>query len=186
VSPQRERKALIPRRALFDVRMQIMAEEEEEQEDEEKGGQGEKKKTTTAKASLEALGLGDADISQDVYEGGFKSWEGAMDLARLVLERGPRKDIDDLERCEGVVEVSLLCFGSSSFSSGLLLLLSRVLPAFGAFPSPVFSHPHLSPLYSVYIRNRIRGKHIHQHTHTHVGSSNILHPSSAAAPRSPH
>jgi len=51
------------------------------------------------------IGLGDTDIEQNVYEGGFKSWEGAMDLARLVLERGPRKDIDDLARVEGVVEL---------------------------------------------------------------------------------
>jgi hypothetical protein len=52
------------------------------------------------------IGLGDTDIEQNVYEGGFKSWEGAMDLARLVLERGPRKDIDELSRVESVVEVS--------------------------------------------------------------------------------
>lgn len=51
------------------------------------------------------IGLGDVDIEQNVYEGGFKSWEGAMDLARLVLERGPRKDIDELSRVESVVEV---------------------------------------------------------------------------------
>lgn len=33
------------------------------------------------------LGLGDADIEQNVYEGGFKSWEGAMDLALLLLDK---------------------------------------------------------------------------------------------------
>jgi hypothetical protein len=52
------------------------------------------------------IGLGDVDIEQNVYEGGFKSWEGAVDLARLVLERGPRKDIDDLSRVDSVVEVN--------------------------------------------------------------------------------
>lgn len=31
-------------------------------------------------------GLGDSDIEQNVYEGGFKSWEGAMDLALLLLD----------------------------------------------------------------------------------------------------
>lgn len=78
--------------------------------------------TTTAKskanATLEALGLGDADISQNVYEGGFKSWEGAMDLARLLLERGPRKDIDDLERCDGVIEVCFSFFASFRAAHG--------------------------------------------------------------------
>jgi len=172
VSPQRERKALIPRRALFDVRMQIMAEEEEEEEedDEEKGSQGEKKKkTTTAKASLEALGLGDADISQDVYEGGFKSWEGAMDLARLVLERGPRKDIDDLERCEGVVEVSFF-FVFTLFLPLLSLSLSCSPSRHSLGVSlPWFSIPSFPAASGPY-----------------VGLSNILHLSSAAAPRSPH
>jgi len=51
-------------------------------------------------------GLGDMDIEQNVYEGGYKSWEGALDLARLVLERGPRKDIDELSRVQSVIEVN--------------------------------------------------------------------------------
>lgn len=37
-------------------------------------------------------GLGDSDIEQNVYEGGFKSWEGAMDLALLVMDREERTD----------------------------------------------------------------------------------------------
>ena len=49
-----------------------------------------------------------SDIRTGVYEGGFKTWECSVDLASLLLDRGPRKDIDDLERCSGVVEVSLL------------------------------------------------------------------------------
>ena len=54
----------------------------------------------------DVAGLGDSDIQHNVYEGGYKSWEGAMDLAKFVLERGPRKDIDELSRVDGVVEVS--------------------------------------------------------------------------------
>lgn len=54
------------------------------------------------------IGLGDSDIESNVYEGGFKSWEGATDLARLVLERGPRKDIDELARVNSIIEVSAL------------------------------------------------------------------------------
>jgi len=53
------------------------------------------------------IGLGDVDIEQNVYEGGFKSWEGAVDLARLVLERGPRRDIDELSRVDSVIEVNM-------------------------------------------------------------------------------
>jgi len=50
-------------------------------------------------------GLDDSDIKTNVYEGGFKSWECSIDLAKLLLDRGPRKDIDDLCRVDHVVEV---------------------------------------------------------------------------------
>ncbi|KAK3672761.1 hypothetical protein LTR78_007347 [Recurvomyces mirabilis] len=40
------------------------------------------------------------DIRTGVYEGGFKTWESAGDLASLLLDRGPRKDIDELVRCD--------------------------------------------------------------------------------------
>lgn len=50
-------------------------------------------------------GLGASDIETHVYEGGFKSWEGALDLARLLLERGPRRDLDEMSRVGAVVEM---------------------------------------------------------------------------------
>jgi len=114
VSPQRERLALIPRRALFDVRMQLMAEADDfggeaaadAASNTAKGGRGGGgAAAAAAAAAATAAALGDSDIEQDVYEGGFKSWEGALDLARLLLERGPRKDIDELARVDSVVEV---------------------------------------------------------------------------------
>ncbi|KAH9838851.1 Histidine protein methyltransferase 1, partial [Teratosphaeria destructans] len=37
-----------------------------------------------------------ADIRSGVYEGGFKTWEGSLDLASLLLDRGPRRDLDEL------------------------------------------------------------------------------------------
>ena len=52
------------------------------------------------------IGLDDKDIQTNVYEGGFKSWECSIDLAKLLLDRGPRKDIDDLCRVDHVVEVT--------------------------------------------------------------------------------
>ena len=79
------RRLSIPRRELFDIRMQLMAEDEE----------------------LSATpGLDKTDIQTNVYEGGFKSWECSIDLAKLLLDRGPRKDIDDLCRVDHVVEVN--------------------------------------------------------------------------------
>ena len=94
-SPIRERRTLIPRRALFDVKMQLMAEDDNSSST----------ATPSKNGALDSAGLGDSDIETDVYEGGYKSWEGAMDLARLLLERGPRKDIDDLAHVDGVIEL---------------------------------------------------------------------------------
>jgi hypothetical protein len=73
---------------LFDVRVQLMAEDD----------------NTASNTQIE--GLDSSDIRTNIYEGGFKSWECAFDLAKLLLDRGPRKDIDDLCRVNHVVEVS--------------------------------------------------------------------------------
>jgi protein-histidine N-methyltransferase len=49
--------------------------------------------------------LDKSDLRTNVYEGGFKTWECSIDLARLLLDRGPRKDLDDLCRVDHVIEV---------------------------------------------------------------------------------
>lgn len=46
-----------------------------------------------------------SDIRTNIYEGGFKTWECSIDLASLLLDRGPRKDIDELCRVDQVIEV---------------------------------------------------------------------------------
>lgn len=46
-----------------------------------------------------------SDLRSNVYEGGFKTWECSLDLASLLLDRGPRKDIDELSRVDSVIEV---------------------------------------------------------------------------------
>lgn len=50
-----------------------------------------------------------SDIKAGVYEGGFKTWECSVDLASLLLDRGPRKDIDELVRCDSAIEVRVVC-----------------------------------------------------------------------------
>lgn len=50
-------------------------------------------------------GLDDSDIKTNVYEGGFKSWECSIDLVKFLLDRGPRKDLDDLCRVDHVIEL---------------------------------------------------------------------------------
>ncbi|KAH6895115.1 hypothetical protein B0T10DRAFT_207450 [Thelonectria olida] len=58
----------IPRRELWDVRVQLMAEEEEV------SGQA-------------AEGLGKHDVKTGVYEGGFKSWESSVDLVKVLADK---------------------------------------------------------------------------------------------------
>jgi len=52
----------------------------------------------------------DSDIRTGVYEGGFKTWECSVDLASILLDRGPRKDIDELFKCDQIVEVRRISF----------------------------------------------------------------------------
>ncbi|KAF2093505.1 hypothetical protein NA57DRAFT_81435 [Rhizodiscina lignyota] len=82
------KKLLLPRRELFDIRMQLAAEDDGDDDNE-----------------AELSNLEGSDIRTNVYEGGFKSWECSIDLARLLLDRGPRKDIDDLCRVDHVIEL---------------------------------------------------------------------------------
>ena len=59
----------IPRRELWDVRVQLMAEEDDE-----------------------GLGnLGQDDVRTGVYEGGFKSWESSVDVVKVL--HGRREEV---------------------------------------------------------------------------------------------
>jgi protein-histidine N-methyltransferase len=76
----------LPRRELFDVRLQLMSEDDG---------------TTSAPLA----GLQSSDLTTNVYEGGYKTWECSLDLVRYLMDRGPRKDIDDLCRVDHVIEM---------------------------------------------------------------------------------
>ncbi|KAK7550575.1 hypothetical protein IWX49DRAFT_534807 [Phyllosticta citricarpa] len=82
------KKLKVPRREFFDVRLQLMAEDDAD-----------------SSSATAPTGLDDSDIKTNVYEGGYKSWECSIDLAKLLLDRGPRKDIDDLCRVDHVIEL---------------------------------------------------------------------------------
>ncbi|KAF2197818.1 hypothetical protein GQ43DRAFT_380121 [Delitschia confertaspora ATCC 74209] len=85
-------KSYLPRRELFDVRMQMMAEDDDD--------------TTNQHAGQERIAaLDDSDIKTNIYEGGFKSWECSVDLVKFLMDRGPRKDLDDLWRVGHVIEM---------------------------------------------------------------------------------
>lgn len=57
----------IPRRELWDVRVQLMAEEE-----------------SNESVSDSQAGLGEHDVKTGIYEGGFKSWESSVDLVKVL------------------------------------------------------------------------------------------------------
>lgn len=68
-----EGKAIqIPRRELWDVRVQLMAEDD------------------GSNISETEPGLGEHDVKTGIYEGGFKSWESSVDLVKvLASENAP-------------------------------------------------------------------------------------------------
>ncbi|KAK2798810.1 hypothetical protein FQN51_007486 [Onygenales sp. PD_10] len=89
----------IPRREVFDIRAQLMAEDDTE---------------TNENAEL-ISGLEKGDLKPTVYEGGFKTWECAVDLAKLlvadevegVLSEDAEGDVDVLELGAGTAIPSL-------------------------------------------------------------------------------
>lgn len=83
----------LPRRELWDVRVQLMAEEEDNEN-----------------ACDSPPGLGEHDVKTGIYEGGFKSWESSVDLVKALasentarlLSSGPCVSIEvrrALRRC---------------------------------------------------------------------------------------
>ncbi|TFB06344.1 Histidine protein methyltransferase 1 [Trichoderma ghanense] len=62
----------LPRRELWDVRVQLMAEDD----DVLSGPSGEDR--------VDDGGLGKHDVKTGIYEGGFKSWESSIDLVRVL------------------------------------------------------------------------------------------------------
>ncbi|KAH7344279.1 hypothetical protein BKA66DRAFT_577064 [Pyrenochaeta sp. MPI-SDFR-AT-0127] len=101
--------ARLPRRELFDVRLQLMAEDDG--------------------SSLSPLaGLDDTDLQTNIYEGGYKTWECSIDLVKFLLDRGPRKDLDDLMRVNHVIEM-----GCGSALPSLLLFQYALKNSLGLY-----------------------------------------------------
>ncbi|KAJ4366431.1 hypothetical protein N0V83_008067 [Neocucurbitaria cava] len=99
----------LPRRELFDVRLQLMAEDD-------------------GSSSNPLTGLDESDLRPNLYEGGYKTWECSIDLVKYLLDRGPRKDLDDLVRVNHVIEM-----GCGSALPSLLLFqyaLKNSLPMY--------------------------------------------------------
>ncbi|KAI2619356.1 hypothetical protein GGS26DRAFT_329437 [Hypomontagnella submonticulosa] len=77
-----DEKIKLPRRELWDVRVQLMAEDD--------GGETEP-------------GLGNHDVKTGVYEGGFKSWESSLDLVKVL---SPSKTfLSDMHTVPRIIEL---------------------------------------------------------------------------------
>ncbi|AEO54033.1 hypothetical protein MYCTH_2296096 [Thermothelomyces thermophilus ATCC 42464] len=78
----------LPRRELWDVRVQLMAEDDADNP-----------------SASDAAGLGEHDVKTGIYEGGFKSWESSIDLVKvLAAER-----VADILTQEPCVLIELGC-----------------------------------------------------------------------------
>lgn len=67
----------LPRRELWDVRVQLMAEEEDV-------------------AGAQSEGLGSHDVKTGVYEGGFKSWESSVDLVKVLAAKNAISTLEQM------------------------------------------------------------------------------------------
>lgn len=76
----------LPRRELWDVRVQLMAEDD--------GGDPKP-------------GLGNHDVKTGVYEGGFKSWECSVDLVKVLSLS--KSFLSEVEVAPRIIEVSRFC-----------------------------------------------------------------------------
>lgn len=81
---------VIARREIFDIRTQLMAEDNENYDN----------------AELIA-GLEEGDLKPNFYEGGFKTWECALDLAKVAA--GDSTIVDSLNDAQADVHVIEVC-----------------------------------------------------------------------------
>ncbi|KAH2314047.1 hypothetical protein KXV47_002884 [Aspergillus fumigatus] len=79
-----ERTFTLARREVFDIRTQLMAEDSADHENEEL-----------------ISGLEEGDIKPNFYEGGFKTWECAVDLAKLVAS----EDLSHQDKDQHIIEL---------------------------------------------------------------------------------
>ncbi|KAK2758602.1 hypothetical protein FQN54_003292 [Arachnomyces sp. PD_36] len=97
----------LPRREVFDIRAQLMAED----------GIGSNENTELIS------GLEKGDIQTRIYEGGFKTWECAIDLAKLLMSYGDGDlfPVSGIGEGEGV-DIHIIELGAGTAMPSLALL----------------------------------------------------------------
>jgi protein-histidine N-methyltransferase len=105
----------LPRRELWDVRVQLMAEDNNDNSSESEAG------------------LGEHDVKTGIYEGGFKSWESSVDLVKVLA----RENVTDRlmqDPCV-LIEVRRRAFAFPRYHVGRVLLTPLQLGCGTALPS---------------------------------------------------
>lgn len=108
----------LPRRELWDVRVQLMAEDD--------GGE---------EGTAGGEGLGDHDVKTGVYEGGFKSWESSVDLVKVLATQNQPSSYEG--RSARFIEVRRQFIGPFplSFRAATNMALSQQLGCGTGLPS---------------------------------------------------
>jgi protein-histidine N-methyltransferase len=118
----------LPRRELWDVRVQLMAEEEDV-------------------AGAQSEGLGSHDVKTGVYEGGFKSWESSVDLVKVLaankaISALEQKPFRVMEVCK--IDLDVQCAISNPFHQQLGC--GTALPSLAVFQWAMTSASEKKPL----------------------------------------
>ena len=108
----------IPRRALFDIRQQLMHEV-----DIPTSSDSERHETTDSDPTENLLaGLETGDLSTGIYEGGFKTWECAIDLASYISSLLPETLSPDVDSHDRQSPLHIIELGAGSAIPSLTLL----------------------------------------------------------------
>ena len=111
-------KLRVPRRALFDIRQQLMVEDDTHDAVSDSADEPEQAK---AIGSQLLAGLETGDLSTGIYEGGFKTWECAVDLAGYVA--GLQEAVGAAQETSGQGRVTrVIELGAGSATPSLVLL----------------------------------------------------------------
>ncbi|OAA68497.1 hypothetical protein SPI_00692 [Niveomyces insectorum RCEF 264] len=76
----------LPRRELWDVKVQLMAEEDTDADADAEANADHEQRGQRSGGNELAPGLGTHDVKTGIYEGGFKSWESSVDLVKALLQ----------------------------------------------------------------------------------------------------
>ncbi|KAI9681160.1 MAG: hypothetical protein M1817_002442 [Caeruleum heppii] len=145
----------IPRRAIFDIRMQLMAED-----DDFIPATGQSSATLSKGQDQKAWAglMKEGDIERNVYEGGFKSWECSEDLVRYLAVAEREGLVEDEEEEEGLHVLENIQLGAGTALPSLAIFPNFLL---SSQDSTISQYTNPPPLNQKSQTNRNRRKRLH-------------------------